>query len=116
MTYYKNTTRRHCRICMNLDAKKRYKKNMANPKSRAIIAEKALARYHKRKNKTRRKNAVKKGLNPNDNFPLVKKLGMGLRDSEKALVCPKEQGQDVPKLSCATCMLCVDKPKIPAYV
>ncbi len=58
--------------------------------------------------KTRRKNAVKKGLNPNDIAPLIKRLG--------GLVCPKEQGQDTPNFSCAKCMLCIDKPKIPAYV
>ncbi len=58
--------------------------------------------------KTRRKNAKKKGLNPNDVAPLIKRLG--------GLVCPKEQGQDVPNFSCAKCMLCIDKPKIPAYV
>jgi hypothetical protein len=58
--------------------------------------------------KTRRKNAVKKGLNPNDIAPLVKRL--------VGQVCPKEQGQDTPNsFSCAVCMLCVDKPS-PAYV
>lgn len=58
--------------------------------------------------KTRRKNAVKKGLNPNDIAPLVKRLG--------GQVCPLEQGRDIPKFSCAKCMLCVDKPKVPQYV
>ena len=57
--------------------------------------------------KTRRKNAVKKGLNPDDIAPLIKRL--------VGLVCPKEQGQDVPKLSCATCMLCIVKPKEKVY-
>ena len=54
--------------------------------------------------KRRRKNAVKKGLNPNKIAPLVKKLG--------GKVCPLEQGQDIPNFSCAKCRLCVDKPKV----
>jgi hypothetical protein len=54
--------------------------------------------------KTRRKNALKKGLNPDDIAPLVKRLG--------GLVCPKEQGQDVPNLSCKKCQLCVVKPSV----
>jgi hypothetical protein len=54
--------------------------------------------------KKRRKNAIAKGKTPP---PLVKRL-MGL-------VCPLEQGQDVPNFSCAKCRLCVDKPKEKAY-
>lgn len=52
--------------------------------------------------KTRRKNAIKKGLDPNDIAPLVKRL--------TGQVCPLEQGQDIPNFSCAKCRLCVDKP------
>lgn len=55
--------------------------------------------------KKRRKNAKTKG-NP---IPaLIKRLG--------GQVCPLEQGQDIPNFSCAKCMLCVSKPKVPAYV
>jgi hypothetical protein len=55
--------------------------------------------------KKRRKNAKAKG-NP---IPaLIKRLG--------GQVCPLEQGQDIPNFSCAKCMLCVNKPKVPAYV
>jgi hypothetical protein len=66
--------------------------------------------------KRRRKNAIKRGENPNDSHPLVKKLGRGLDYSEKAQVCPLEQGQDIPNFSCAKCRLCVDKPKVMSYV
>ncbi len=55
--------------------------------------------------KKRRKNAIAKGKTPP---PLVKRL-MGI-------VCPLEQGQDIPKFSCAKCRLCVDKPSEVAYV
>ena len=55
--------------------------------------------------KKRRKNAIAKGKTPP---PLVKRL-MGI-------VCPLEQGQDIPKFSCAKCRLCVDKPNEVAYV
>jgi len=58
--------------------------------------------------KKRRKNATKKGLNPNDVAPLVKRLG--------GQVCPMEQGQDMPNFSCKKCRLCVDKPRVFASV
>lgn len=51
--------------------------------------------------KRRRKNAIKKGVTPP---PLVKRL--------TGQVCPMEQGQDIPKFSCAKCRLCVDKPGV----
>ena len=51
--------------------------------------------------KKRRKNAKAKGL---PMPPLVKRLG--------GQVCPLEQGQDIPNLSCAKCRLCVDKPRV----
>jgi hypothetical protein len=54
--------------------------------------------------KKRRKNDIKKGIDPDIRSPIVKRLG--------GQVCPKEQGLDVPKLSCATCRLCVDKPEV----
>jgi hypothetical protein len=54
--------------------------------------------------KKRRKNAIAKGETPP---PLVKRLG--------GQVCPLEQGQDIPKFSCAKCRLCVDKPRVEAY-
>lgn len=52
--------------------------------------------------KRRRKNATKKGLDPNVVAPLVKHLG--------GQVCPMEQGQDIPSFSCKKCTLCVVKP------
>lgn len=52
--------------------------------------------------KRRRKNAEKKGENPNIVAPLIHAIGA-------ATVCPKERGKDIP-LSCAKCMLCIDKP------
>jgi len=55
--------------------------------------------------KKRRKNAIAKGTTPP---PLVKRL--------TGIVCPLEQGQDIPKFSCAKCRLCVDKPSEVAYV
>ena len=55
---------------------------------------------HKRK----RKNDIKKGIDPNIRAPLIKRLG--------GLVCPKEQGRDIPNFSCAKCMLCIDKPMV----
>lgn len=55
--------------------------------------------------KKRRKNDEKKGIDPDIRSPLVHKLGAGT-------VCPMERGKDMPKhFSCATCHLCVDKPK-----
>lgn len=54
--------------------------------------------------KRRRKNAKAKGETPP---PLIKRLG--------GQVCPMEQGQDVPNLSCAKCRLCVDKPEVLAH-
>jgi hypothetical protein len=59
--------------------------------------------------KKRRKNDVRKGLNPNVRAPLVKRLGRGSRYEDKAQVCPMEQGQDIPNFSCKKCRLCVDK-------
>jgi hypothetical protein len=56
--------------------------------------------------KIRRANAKKKGLNPDDVAPLVKRLG--------ARVCVVEQGQKIPGMTCKKCSLCVDKPKVPA--
>ncbi len=56
--------------------------------------------------KRRRKNAWLKGFTPNEVAPLVKKAGKG-----NAQVCPLEQGQDIPNLSCKKCRLCVDKPR-----
>lgn len=53
--------------------------------------------------KKRRKNAIAKGETPP---PLVKRLG--------GQVCPLEQGQEIPKFSCAKCRLCVDKPQLEA--
>ena len=53
--------------------------------------------------KKRRKNAKAKGV---ELPPLVKRLG--------GIVCPLEQGQDIPNFSCAKCRLCVDKPKVNA--
>jgi hypothetical protein len=58
--------------------------------------------------KWKRKKAIKQGLDPNEVAPLVKRLG--------GQVCPLEQGQDVPNFSCAKCRLCVDKPKVVAFV
>jgi hypothetical protein len=54
--------------------------------------------------KKRRKNDIRKGIDPDIRSPIIKRLG--------GQVCPKEQGLDVPKLSCATCRLCVDKPEV----
>lgn len=60
--------------------------------------------------KRRRKNDVKKGLNPDIRSPLIHKAGKGT-------VCPMERGREMPKtFSCATCHLCVDKPKVNALV
>ncbi len=67
-----------------------------------IRAEDIVFRSNHIGQKRRRNNAAKKGLCANDIAPLVKRLG--------GRVCPKEQGQDLPKLSCAKCRLCVDKP------
>jgi len=59
--------------------------------------------------KKRRKNDEKKGIDPDIRSPLVHKLGAGT-------VCPMERGKDMPKnFSCATCHLCVDKPKVLAH-
>jgi len=56
--------------------------------------------------KKRRKNDVKKGIDPDIRSPLTHKLGAGT-------VCPLERGKDMPaNFSCATCHLCVDKPKV----
>lgn len=41
--------RRHCRECMRLYNAKKYQEKMADPEKRAIIAESAKRRYHKRK-------------------------------------------------------------------
>jgi len=57
--------------------------------------------------KTRRKNAEKKGLNPDTVAPLIHKL--------VGVVCPLERGRKIPNFSCAKCRLCVDKPKVPQY-
>jgi len=54
--------------------------------------------------KARRKNDIKKGIDPNIRSPLVKRL--------VGLVCPLEQGQDIPRFSCKKCKLCVDKPNV----
>lgn len=55
--------------------------------------------------KRKRKNDIKKGIDPNVRAPLIHKLG-------GVIVCPFERGRDMPKsLSCAKCHLCVDKPK-----
>lgn len=60
--------------------------------------------------KWRRKKAIKDGLDPDKIAPLIHKIN-------KATVCPLERGRDMPKyFSCARCHLCVDKPKVPAYV
>ncbi len=58
--------------------------------------------------KTRRKNAKKKGLDPNAIAPLIHTL--------VGVVCPLERGRDIPNFSCAKCRLCVDKPEVPQYV
>ena len=54
--------------------------------------------------KTRRKNDIKKGIDPDIRAPLIKRLG--------GQVCPLEQGRDISNFSCAKCRLCVDKPKV----
>ncbi len=54
--------------------------------------------------KWHRKEATRKGLDPNVVAPLIKRLG--------GQVCPLEQGQDIPNFSCKKCALCVDKPKV----
>jgi len=58
--------------------------------------------------KTRRKNAVKKGLDPDTVAPLIHKL--------VGVVCPLERGREIPNFSCAKCRLCVDKPQVASYV
>ena len=70
------------------------------------IAFRSNASGKKGNHKWWRKDAIEKGLNPNEVAPLVHKLG-------KATVCPFERGADMPSsFSCATCHLCVDKPKV----
>ena len=60
--------------------------------------------------KWHRKKAIKNGLDPDTVAPLIHKI-------REAAVCPLERGRDMPKyFSCARCHLCVDKPKVPAYV
>lgn len=54
--------------------------------------------------KRRRKNDIKKGIDPNIRSPLVKRLG--------GRVCPLEQGQDIPGFSCKKCTLCVVEPMV----
>jgi len=57
---------------------------------------------------TRRKNAVKKGQDPDTVAPLIHKL--------VGVVCPLERGRKIPNFSCKKCRLCVDKPKELSYV
>ena len=53
--------------------------------------------------KKRRKNAEKKGLNPNDVAPLVNRIGL-------APVCPFERGAKLETFSCSQCRICIKRP------
>jgi hypothetical protein len=53
--------------------------------------------------KTRRKNAVNKGKDPNEVAPLVSRIG-------SAPVCPFERGQKLDSFSCSQCRICIRKP------
>ena len=55
--------------------------------------------------KKRRKNAVKRGDDPNVVAPLVNRIG-------EAPVCPFERGRDVDNFSCSKCRICIDKPRV----
>lgn len=59
--------------------------------------------------KTRRKNAEKKGQNPNEVAPLVNRIGA-------APVCPFERGRELDSFSCSQCQICIRKPEgVAAY-
>jgi hypothetical protein len=55
--------------------------------------------------KKRRKNAEKKGLDPNVVAPMVSRIG-------DAPVCPFERGKELKSFSCSRCQICIQKPKV----
>lgn len=55
--------------------------------------------------RTRRKNAEKKGLDANTVAPLVSRIGA-------APVCPFERGAELASFSCSQCQICIRKPKV----
>ena len=60
-------------------------------------------RSNSKGHKTRRKNALKKGLDPNVVAPLVNRFGA-------APVCPFERGRELSSFSCSQCGICLKKP------
>lgn len=52
--------------------------------------------------KKRRKNAEKKGLDPDKIAPLINRIG-------NAPVCPFERGKELKSFSCSKCQICIQK-------